>query len=96
VGCSITELEADVRGWINQWNKDPGRSRDVSILIGILAVLAGEAQENPASRVLQRFVRDAARYGLLAGDAGADAVLDVLSSMNHRLRIARGDYDGMP
>ena len=23
---SVTELETDIRKWINEWNKDPGRS----------------------------------------------------------------------
>jgi hypothetical protein len=85
---------------VEQVRADPHRlvqlfDRDVSILIGMLALLEGEAQEDPPSRVIQPLVRDAARYGLLAVDAGAEDVVDVLSSMNQRLRAARGEYDGV-
>lgn len=90
-----------MRSHVEQVRADPRRlvqvfDRDVSILIGMLAALEGEAREDPRSRVLQRLIRDAARYGLLAADVGTEDVVDVLTGMNQRLRVARGEYDGVP
>jgi hypothetical protein len=90
-----------MRTHAEQVRADPHRlvqvsDRDVSLLIGMLAVLEGEALENPRSPVMQRLIRDAVTYGLLAPDVGAERVVDLLSGMNQRLRTARGEYDGVP
>jgi len=37
-----------------------------------------------------------ARYELLSADAASEGLARALSDMNQRLRVARGEYDGVP
>jgi len=69
----------------------------VTFLIGVLAVLEGQVRSDEASLTMTRRLSDRlARYELLSADAASDALAEALSDMNQRLRVARGDYDGVP
>jgi hypothetical protein len=71
--------------------------RDVSALIGLLAILEGAVLSGEASSHLaRRLITRLARYGLLPADADEQALLTALTDMNQRLRVARGEYDGVP
>jgi hypothetical protein len=71
--------------------------RDVAVLIGVLAVLEGEVRSDQASLTMTRRLRDRlARYELLSADAASDALAGALSDINQRLRVARGEYGGVP
>src|SRR5215211_6779219 len=71
--------------------------RDMVILVGLLATVEGELRAGDASpRLVRRLSNDATRYGLLGADAGQDDLAGVLFDMNQRLRVARGEYDGVP
>ena len=71
--------------------------RDAAILIGLLATVEGELRAGDASpRLVRRLSNDATRYGLLGADGGQDDLAGVLIDMNQRLRVARGEYDGVP
>ena len=68
----------------------------MAALIGLLAalegeVLSGEASSDLVGRLSSRLARD----GLLpAGDQ--QGLPRALFEMNQRLRVARGEYDGVP
>jgi hypothetical protein len=69
-------------------------SRDVAVLMGVLAVLeggylAGDVPDYLIRRIGDRF----ARHGLLAEDFEPDDVRGALNAMNDRLRCARGERD---
>jgi hypothetical protein len=71
--------------------------RDVGILIGLLATVEGELRTGDASpRLIRRLSNDITQFGLLQADDGRDDLATVLSEMNQRLRVARGEYDGVP
>ena len=71
--------------------------RDVAVLIGVLAVLEGEVRSGEASPRMTRHLSDRlARCGLLAADVASEGLARALSDMNQRLRVARGEYDGVP
>jgi hypothetical protein len=71
--------------------------RDVAVLIGVLAVVEGELRSGEASPHMTRHLSDRlAQYELLSADAGNDDLAKALSDINQRLRIARGEYDGVP
>ena len=71
--------------------------QDVSALIGLLAVVEGAVLSGEASINLNlRLSRHLAKNGLLPVDADKQALLTALGDMNQRLRVARGEYDGMP
>jgi hypothetical protein len=71
--------------------------QDVAVLIGVLAVLEGQVRSDEAALTMTRRLRDhLARYELLPADAASDALAGALSDMNQRLRVARGEYDGVP
>ena len=71
--------------------------RDVAILIGLLAMVEGEPRGGDVSpRLVRRLSNDAARYRLLGADPDQDDLAGVLFDMNQRLRVARGEYDGVP
>jgi hypothetical protein len=73
------------------------RVRDLSALIGLLAVLegellAGEVSPHLASRVRQRLERTE----LLEPGGTERALSQAISDLNHRLRYALGEYDEPP
>jgi hypothetical protein len=71
--------------------------RDVAAMIGLLAVLEGEVlSRETSSHLVRRLSRHLARDGLLPAHADEQGLARALSDMNHRLRVARGEYDGVP
>ncbi len=71
--------------------------RDVAILIGLLAAVEGELRAGVASpRSVRRLSNDATRFRLSPAGNAQDDLASVLSDMNQRLRVARGEYDGVP
>jgi hypothetical protein len=71
--------------------------RDVAALIGILAVLEGEVRSGEAAPHMTRRLSDRlARCELASADATSDDLARALSAINQRLRVARGEYDGVP
>ena len=71
--------------------------RDVSALIGLLAVVEGAVLSGEASSNLNHHLRrHLAKDGLLPADADEQALLTALGDMNQRLRVARREYDGVP
>jgi len=69
----------------------------MAVLIGVLAVLEGEVRSGEASPHTTRHLSDRlARYELLSADAASEGLASALSDMNQRLRVARGEYDGVP
>lgn len=71
--------------------------QDVSALIGLLAVVEGEVLAGEASSYLARHLgRHLALNGLLAPDADEQGLAKALGELNQRLRVARGEYDGVP
>ena len=71
--------------------------QDVSALIGLLAILEGEVLSGQASsRLNHHLSRHLAKNGLLPAGADQQALPTALSDMNQRLRVARGEYRGMP
>jgi hypothetical protein len=71
--------------------------RDVAVLIGVLAVVEGQVRSGEASPHMTRHLSDRlAQYELLSADAANDDLARALSDINQRLRIARGEYDGVP
>ncbi|MBM0236789.1 hypothetical protein JNW88_05850 [Micromonospora sp. ATA32] len=76
----------------------PGcRARDLSALIGLLAVIEGELM---AGEVLQPlsdgFRRRLERVGLLAPGGAERDLRQAINNLNHRLRYALGEYDEPP
>ena len=70
--------------------------QDVAVLIGILAVLEGQVRSGEAALTMTRRLRDRlARYELLSADAASEGLAGALADMNQRLRVARGEYDGV-
>jgi hypothetical protein len=71
--------------------------RDVVVLIGLLAAVEAELRAGGASpHLTRRLSNDAARYGLVGASNGHADLAAVLSDINQRLRVARGEYDGVP
>jgi hypothetical protein len=71
--------------------------RDVAILIGLLATVEGELRAGDASaRLIRRLTNDVTRLGLLRANEGQDDLVTVLSDLNQRLRVARGESEGVP
>lgn len=71
--------------------------RDVAVLIGVLAVVEGQVRSGEASPHMTRHLSDRlAHYELLSADAANDDLARALSDINQRLRVARGEYDGVP
>jgi len=71
--------------------------QDVSALIGLLAVLEGSVLSGEASSHLNHHLsRHLAKSSLLPADADEQALLTALADMNQRLRVARGEEDGVP
>ncbi|MFC5922111.1 hypothetical protein [Micromonospora vulcania] len=72
-------------------------SRDLAVLVGILAELEGElmASEVPrhlADRLRERFVR----LGLLGPEASERDLRQAVNDLNHRLRYGLGEYPELP
>jgi hypothetical protein len=71
--------------------------QDVSALIGLLAVVEGEVLAGQtSSNLARRLSRHLALNGLLAPDTDQHGLARALGEMNQRLRVARGEYDGVP
>ena len=71
--------------------------RDVAVLIGILAVLEGDVRSGEAAPHMTRHLSNRlAQYELLSADAASEDLAGALSDINQRLRVARGEYDGVP
>jgi hypothetical protein len=71
--------------------------RDVAALIGVLAILEGRVLSGEASPHMTRQLSDRlTRYGLLSAGAASQPLAGALHDLNQRLRVARGEYDGMP
>lgn len=76
---------------------NPVLSRDLAVLIGLLAVLegelgAGEVPQHLVGRLRDRF----ARKGLLEPGASDRDLRQAISDLNHRLRYALGEYRELP
>jgi len=71
--------------------------RDLSALIGLLAVLEGELMTGEVSPHLSGRIRDRfERVGLLDAGGTERDVRQALNDLNHRLRYALGEYDEPP
>jgi hypothetical protein len=71
--------------------------RDVAALIGLLAVVEGEVLSGEASsHLVARLSTRLARDGLLPADTAEQGLPSALGNLNQRLRVARGEYDGVP
>jgi hypothetical protein len=75
----------------------PMDQRDLSALIGFLAVWEGEMMTGSigpevTARLAGRFQRE----GLLPEAATERDVRQAISDLNHRLRYAKGEYDDPP
>ena len=71
------------------WQQDPE--------VRFLAVLEGEVRSGQAAAHMTRHLSNRlARYELLSPDAASDDLASALSDINQRLRVARGEYDGVP
>ncbi|KAB1923825.1 hypothetical protein F8271_30815 [Micromonospora sp. ALFpr18c] len=77
---------------------NPVFSRDLAVLIGVLAVLEGSLMGNGdvpghlAERLRHRFARE----GLLDPDASEEAFRQAINDLNHRLRYGLGEYPELP
>ncbi len=49
-----------------------------------------------SSKLNHHLSRHLAKNGLLPADADEQALLTALTDMSQRLRVARGEYDGVP
>ncbi len=71
--------------------------RDLSALIGLLAVVEGELMTGQVSRHLSGRIRDRLERVELLEAGGTDRDLrQALNDLNHRLRYALGEYDEPP
>jgi hypothetical protein len=71
--------------------------RDLSALIGLLAVLEGELMTGEVSRYLSGRIRDRLEQVELLETGGTERDLrQALNDLNHRLRYALGEYDEPP
>ncbi|KRD41298.1 hypothetical protein ASE38_16935 [Cellulomonas sp. Root930] len=72
-------------------------ARDAHALIGLLAIIEGEAM---ASQLDSHFMEHVARRftsaGLTPDGAGDRELRQALNDLNHRLRYALGEYDDPP
>jgi hypothetical protein len=70
--------------------------RDVAALVGVLAILAGQVLSGEAPRLIRQLSDRLVRYGLLPAGAASEPLARALHDLNQRLRLARGEYDGVP
>jgi hypothetical protein len=70
--------------------------RDVAALVGVLAILEGQVLSGEAPRMTRQLSNRLARYGLLPAGAASESLATALHDLNQRLRLARGEYDGVP
>ncbi|MFC8297484.1 hypothetical protein [Micromonospora orduensis] len=76
---------------------NPVFSRDLAVLIGVLAELEGSLMgSDDMTHLVDRLCHRFAREGLL--DPGADerAFRQALNDLNHRLRYGLGEYPELP
>ncbi|MEV4199629.1 hypothetical protein [Micromonospora globbae] len=77
---------------------NPVFSRDLAVLIGVLAVLEGslmgdgDVPEHLTERLRHRFARE----GLLDPEASERAFRQAINNLNHRLRYGLGEYPELP
>jgi hypothetical protein len=70
------------------------RARDLSALIGFLAVIEGELMAGEVSRHLSGRIRDRLERVELVRPGGTERDLrQSINDLNHRLRYALGEYD---
>jgi len=76
----------------------PVELRDLSALIGILAICKSEIMlMEPAGRMLaRRFATRLSDEGLLGANATERDVRQAVNDLNQRLRFALGEYDQPP
>lgn len=76
---------------------NPILSRDLAVLIGVLAVLEGELMADEMPEHLTGRLRDRFAQEDLLDDAGSSRALrQALNDLNHRLRYGLGEYPEMP
>jgi hypothetical protein len=72
----------------------PVLQRDAQALIGLLAILEGEAMASQLDAgLVDHLSRRFASVGLLADGVGGREFRQALNDMNHRIRYALGEYD---
>lgn len=72
-------------------------ARDLSALIGLLAVIEGELMAGEVSRHLSDHIRDRLERVELLEPGGTERDLrQSINDLNHRLRYALGEYDEPP
>jgi hypothetical protein len=72
----------------------PVLQRDAQALIGLLAILEGEAMASQLhAGLVDHLSRRFASVGLLADGVGGREFRHALNGMNHRIRYALGEYD---
>jgi hypothetical protein len=72
-------------------------ARDLSALIGMLAVLEGHLMTGEVSERLAGRLKDRLeRVGLVEAGATERQLRQSISNLNHRLRYALGEYDDPP
>ncbi len=72
-------------------------ARDLSALIGLLAVIEGELMAGEVSRHLSGRIRDRLERVELLEPGGTERDLrQSINDLNHRLRYALGEYDEPP
>jgi hypothetical protein len=81
----------------NDLAPNPVLSRDLAVLIGVLAVLEGELMvggvpDHLADRLGDRF----ARVDLLRDGGSSRALRQAINDLNHRLRYGLGEYVELP
>ena len=73
------------------------RARDLTALIGLLAVLEGELMAGEVSRHLSgRIQHRLQSAAVLESEATERQLRQAINDLNHRLRYALGEYDEPP
>lgn len=76
---------------------NPVFSRDLAVLIGVLAVLEGDLMVDEVPDRLTDRIRDRfAREDLLRDGGNSRALRQAINDLNHRLRYGLGEYSEMP
>lgn len=65
---------------------------DLSLIIGVLAICAGEITLGKADAVASHMLQRWKDQGVLPADAGVQDVLQLLEVLGQRVRYAKGEY----
>jgi hypothetical protein len=84
---SVTELDNDIRKWINEWNKDPGRSSGRKSADDILETVAEYCHRLPTQNTRGHAIPNAMGFRHLGVGARFRVLVTVGSSW---LRACRG------